>query len=112
MTRALQCAVGPLAASKNGLNTHVCVCCDYPLSPSADAAAAAAHAHTPPQQHLTHGAFSYGAGPFIEELSGAINRINYNQNNTQLNALAGEGAALRLEEAQSAGEAAVGRQGG
>jgi hypothetical protein len=32
----------------------------------------------------------YGAGLFIEEPAGAINRINYNQQNEQLNALAGK----------------------
>lgn len=36
-----------------------------------------------------HGLFSYGASRFVEELAGAINRINYNQPNEQLNALAG-----------------------
>lgn len=41
------------------------------------------------QEHLSRGPLRYGAGLFIEELAGAINRINYNQNNSQLNALAG-----------------------
>jgi hypothetical protein len=36
----------------------------------------------------------YGAGLFIEELAGAINRINYNQHNEQLNALAGEACCV------------------
>ncbi|WIA35625.1 hypothetical protein OEZ86_004041 [Tetradesmus obliquus] len=41
------------------------------------------------QAHLAHGVLRYGAAAFIEELAGAVNRINYNQRNAGLNALAG-----------------------
>jgi hypothetical protein len=37
---------------------------------------------------------SFGAGAFIEELAGATNRINYNQRNAALNALAGARACV------------------
>lgn len=41
------------------------------------------------QAHLAHGILRYGAAAFIEELAGAVNRINYNQRNAGMNALAG-----------------------
>jgi hypothetical protein len=41
------------------------------------------------QAHLRRGLFRYGAGAFIEELAGAVNRINYDQANQGMNALAG-----------------------
>lgn len=41
------------------------------------------------QDHLGRGLFRYGSGRFIDELAGAINRINYNQRNQAMNALAG-----------------------
>lgn len=41
------------------------------------------------QDHLSHGLWRYGAERFTDELAGAINRINYNQQNQVLNAMAG-----------------------
>jgi hypothetical protein len=41
------------------------------------------------QAHLGQGLLRYGAAAFIEELAGAVNRINYNQRNEGMNALAG-----------------------
>ena len=44
----------------------------------------------PPKEYLGQYWWSWGVRPFANDIAGAINRCNYNQRNSQLNALAGK----------------------